>query len=344
MLAELVALTLLVALVAYTLTGGADFGGGVWEMFAHGPRKAAQRKLIERALAPIWEANHVWLILIVVVLFVALPHAYAAISTALHIPLVVMLIGIVLRGAAFVFRSYDPTPGRGAARWQMVFAVASIVTPVFLGVVIGALVTGDLALDAEHRPTVGFVAAWAQPFPFFVGLFVLAMFAWLAAVYLTIEAAGDVDLQRDFRARAMIAGLVSGGLSIAVMALAEQHAPRLAQELGGRASEAHEVVAVLMQLAVALLGIGALLSLHREYYRTARLLAAAQVALVVIGLGLAQWPFVIAPSLTFADALAPEGVVVPMLVFLAFATPVLLLALAFLFKVFKAQRGADPDA
>ena len=97
-------------------------------------------------------------------------------------------------------------------------------------------------------------------------------------------------------------------------------------------------------VVVALLGLGAMLSLYRAYYRTARILAAAQVALVVIGLGLAQWPFVIVPCLTFADALAPEGVVVPMLVFLAFATPVLLLALAFLFKVFKAQRGADPDA
>ena len=131
MLAELVALTLLVALVAYTLTGGADFGGGVWDLFATGPRKAQQRALIEQALAPIWEANHVWLILIVVVLFVALPDAYAAISTALHIPLVLLLIGVVLRGAAFVFRQYDPRPGVGARRWRKVFATASLLTPIF---------------------------------------------------------------------------------------------------------------------------------------------------------------------------------------------------------------------
>lgn len=342
MLPELVALTLLVALVAYTLTGGADFGGGVWDLFAAGPRKAQQRKLIERALAPIWEANHVWLILIVVVLFVALPNAYAAISTALHIPLVVLLIGIVLRGAAFVFRTYDPTPGKGAARWRTVFAIASIVSPVFLGVVLGALVTGDLTLDSEQRPTVGFVAAWAQPFPFFVGLFVLTLFAWLAAVYLTIEAAGDADLQRDFRLRAMIAGFVAGCMSVAVLALAEQHAPRLSAQFKGEASELHELVAALLQIAVSLLGIGALVGLHLGRYRTARVLAAAQVALVVVGLGLAQWPYIIAPSLTFADALAPEGVVVPMLVMLACATPVLLVALAYLFKVFKSQREAGP--
>lgn len=337
MLPELVALTLLVALVAYTLTGGADFGGGVWDVFAMGPRKAEQRQLIERAIAPIWEANHVWLILIVVVLFVALPTAYAAISTALHIPLVLLLIGIVLRGAAFVFRSYDPTPGKGAQRWRRVFAIASIVSPIFLGVILGALVTGDLTLDAEQRPTVGFVAAWAQPFPFLVGVFVLSLFAWLAAVYLTLEATGDEDLQRDFRLRAIIAGLCSGALSLAVLAMAEEQAPRLAIHVRNDANTMHDALAGGMQIAVALLALGALYTLYRERYKWARVLAAGQVTLVVIGLGLAQWPYVIAPNLTFAEALAPAGVVEPMLIVLAVATPILLIALAYLFKVFKSQ-------
>jgi len=340
MLPELVALTLLVALVAYTLTGGADFGGGVWDIFARGPRKAAQRQLIERALAPIWEANHVWLILVVVVLFVALPTAYAAISTALHIPLVLLLIGIVLRGAAFVFRTYDPTPGKGALRWRRVFAIASIVSPVFLGVILGALVTGDLRLDAEQRPTVGFIAAWAQPFPFLVGLFVLSLFAWLAAVYLTLEAR-DRELQRDFRLRAIIAGLCAGVLSLVVLVFAEEHAPRLAVHARGDVSGADQVLAPLMQIAVALLAVGALLALYLERYRWARVLAAGQVTLVVVGLGLAQWPYVIAPNLTFADALAPAGVVEPMLIVLAVATPILLVALAYLFKVFKSQQDEE---
>lgn len=331
MLAELVALTLLVAMIAYTLTGGADFGGGVWDLLASGPRKAAQRDLVERAIAPIWEANHVWLILVVVVLFVALPHAYAAISTALHIPLVLLLIGIVLRGAAFVFRSYDPTPGRGAARWRLVFAIASLVSPVFLGVVLGALVTGELRLDASHRSTIGFVEGWLQPFPFLVGLFVVTLFAWLAAVYLAVEAAGDRALQRDFRARAIGAGLLAGVLSIAVMTLSARAAPRLSDHFHGAP------YALALQLAVAALGIGALAALHRERYRLARLLAIAQVALVVTGLGLAQWPFIIAPDLTFEAALAPEGVVAPMLIVLAAAAPVLIAALVWLYRVFKSR-------
>ena len=331
MLPELVALTLLVAMVAYAVTGGADFGGGVWDLLASGPRKAAQRQLVERALAPIWEANHVWLILVVVVLFVALPHAYAAISTALHIPLVLMLIGIVLRGAAFVFRSYDPTPGKGAARWRLVFAVSSLVTPIFLGVVLGALVAGELRLDDAHRPTVGFIDAWLRPFPFLVGLFVVTLFAWLAAVYLAVEAEGDRELQRDFRSRASGAGLTAGVLSIAVMSLAEQEAPRLASTMHGSAAP------MAVQFAVAAFAMAALGALYVERYRLARLLAIAQVALVVVGLGLAQWPFIIAPDLTFEAALAPAGVVVPMLIVLAAAAPVLIAALVWLYRVFKTR-------
>jgi cytochrome bd ubiquinol oxidase subunit II len=331
MLAELVALTLLVALVAYALTGGADFGGGVWDLFASGPRKAEQRALIERALAPIWEANHVWLILIVVVLFVALPHAYAVISTALHIPLVLLLIGIVLRGAAFVFRSYDPTPGVGAARWRLVFAIASLVTPIFLGVVLGALLTGELRVDAEMRSTVGFVAAWLDPFPFLVGLFIVTLFAFLAAVYLAVEATGEPALQRDFRARALISGVAAGALSIAVLWLSRHQAPAL------HAGIQRELAGLLLQLAVALLALGALLMLLRERYRVARRFAVAQVTLIVVGLGLAQWPYVIAPDMTFEAALAPAGIVVPMLVALAVATPLLLVALVYLYRVFKSR-------
>ncbi len=333
MIAELVALTLLVALIAYTLTGGADFGGGVWDLLASGPRKAQQRHLIERTLAPIWEANHVWLILIVVVLFVALPHAYAAISTALHIPLVVFLIGIVLRGAAFVFRSYDPTPGVGAARWRLVFAIASVIAPIFLGVVMGSLATGDLALDADLRPYTsdisGFFEAWAQPFPFVVGLFVLVLFAWLAAVYLTVEAQ-DPALRRDFRVRALVTGVLAGVMSLVLLFIAGDGAPRLSAGLS-------HPVAVGLQVGVALVAAAALWALYREHYRVARVLAAAQVTVVVIGFGLAQWPHIIVPDMSFEAALAPESVVVPMLIVLACVAPILLVALVFLYRVFKAS-------
>jgi cytochrome d ubiquinol oxidase subunit II len=109
--------TIVVALTIYALTGGADFGGGVWDLLARGPRARAQRRLIADALAPIWEANHVWLIAVIVILFTAFPPAFGAIATALHIPLTAMLVGIVLRGSAFTFRSYHRPDDHVAERW-----------------------------------------------------------------------------------------------------------------------------------------------------------------------------------------------------------------------------------
>lgn len=330
MLPELVALVLLVALTAYALSGGADFGGGVWDLFARGPYKHLQRKIIERAIAPIWEANHVWLILMVVILFVALPAGYAAISTALHIPLLVMLIGIVLRGAAFVFRAYDPS-GHDPRGWRITFAIASLISPIFLGVVLGAVIGGDMQVDpVTLEVTTNFLDAWAKPFPFAVGLFVLSLFAWLAAVYMTLEVRDDdteaAHLREAFRLRALVAGFVSGVVSLVVIALAPAH---LSARLLG------EPAFIGLQVLGVLLGVAALGSLWRRRYPPARVIAIIQVTVVVLGLGLAQWPYLIAPDVTFALALAPESVVVPMLIALAIGVPPLLLALFWLYRVFK---------
>ena len=150
----LLAGVLVAALVLYVLTGGADFGGGVWELLAFGERKAEQRKVLSAAIAPIWEANHVWLILAVVVLFAGFPQAFAAVSTALHIPIALLLIGVVLRGAAFVFRSYDTGPGHAERSrfWSRVFAVSSTVTPVMIGVCAAAVVTGISTRASSSSP------------------------------------------------------------------------------------------------------------------------------------------------------------------------------------------------
>jgi len=328
MLADLVAGVLLFALIAYTLTGGADFGGGLWELFATGPRKEAQRRLVERAIAPIWEANHVWLILVVVVLFVALPIAFSALMTALHIPLVIVLVGIVLRGAAFVFRGYDPEPGVGAARWRSVFAVASLLTPLALGVSLGAIVSGGVRLDGEGRVAVGFVEAWATPFAFAVGGFVVVLVAWLAAVYATVEAGDDEELAGDFRRRALGAGLV----------LALVGHTLIAAGIGPTGTRG-----VVVQLVVGALGVGALHGLWMRAYRRARLLAAGQVAGIVVGLGLAVHPYVVPPHLTFEAALAPAGVVEAMLVVLAIGTPLLVAALVWLYRVFNRGAGERPE-
>src|SRR5687767_10332630 len=189
MLSLSVAACLLLALTAYVLLGGADFGGGVWDLLAGGPRRREQRALIADAIGPIWEANHVWLILVVVLLFTCFPAAFARLMTVLHIPLTLMLIGIVLRGSAFTFRTYDSHRDDVQRRWGRVFAVASAITPVLLGICIGAIAQGRVSnASTGAHPVNVFFLSWYTPFAFSVGLLTLALFAYLAAVYLTVEA------------------------------------------------------------------------------------------------------------------------------------------------------------
>lgn len=326
----LLAGAMLVALVLYTVTGGADFGGGVWDLLATGPRKGAQRDLIDRSIGPIWEANHVWLILIVVLLFVCFPVAFAAICTALHIPLAAMLIGVVLRGSAFVFRHYDPLHGRDAVRWGRVFAIASLVTPITLGVVLGALST-DIAVD----PTTGlvatdFVSQWLAPYPFAVGLFTLALFAFLAAVYLTVEA-GTPALRADFRRRAL-ASAIAVGLTALLAYLA---APPLIQHdlsVSPWATSLHVVTGVA--------AVAAIVCLARERDRLARGFAVAQATAIVVGWGVAQFPYLAYPGYTIAETAAPASVLVPVLVALGAGAVVLVPALAYLFSVFSRHKRA----
>ncbi len=206
-LADIVAGIIFVALNAYALLGGADFGGGVWDLLATGPRKERQRELVADAIGPVWEANHVWLILALVLLFTCFPPAFARLGTLLHIPLSLVLIGIVLRGSAFTFWRYGGG-GHGDVeqrQWGRVFAAASLVTPLLLGTTVGAIASGGLG-DGGRGTGDGFygtyVAPWLNPFTLSIGLFALVAFAFLAAVYLTLEAR-ERDLAEDFRRRAL---------------------------------------------------------------------------------------------------------------------------------------------
>jgi cytochrome d ubiquinol oxidase subunit II len=186
-LETIIAGVMVASLVLYALLGGADYGGGVWDLFAFGRRAREQRELIAHAIGPVWEANHVWLILVVVILFTAFPPAFAVIATALHIPITLLLIGIVLRGTAFTFRTYDVQRDEVQRRWSLIFSIASIITPILLGTILGAVASGDIRVENDVV-TSGFLRPWLTPFPLAVGFFALALFAFLAAVYLTVEA------------------------------------------------------------------------------------------------------------------------------------------------------------
>src|ERR1044071_6008281 len=161
---------MVVSLMFYALLGGADYGGGVWDLLARGRRARAQREVIAEAIGPVWEANHVWLILVLVILFTGFPPAFAAIATALHVPLTLLLVGIVLRGSAFTFRTYDSQRDDVQRRWSRVFSAASIITPVLLGVTVGAIASGTIKVE-NGVVTSGFWRSWLAPFPFAAGLF-----------------------------------------------------------------------------------------------------------------------------------------------------------------------------
>ncbi|NOT35334.1 MAG: cytochrome d ubiquinol oxidase subunit II [Candidatus Eisenbacteria bacterium] len=327
------ALVILAALVLYALAGGADFGGGVWDLLANGPSARRQRELIAHAIGPIWEANHVWLILVVVLLFTGYPMAFAAIATALHLPLMLALIGIVLRGSAFTFRKYDRDTENVHQRWSRVFAIASVVTPVMFGVCVGAIASGRIRVDpATGHVNTDFVSAWLAPFPFAIGGLTLALFALLAATYLTLETR-ERELQRAFRARALGAAIASGAFAWLALALARTGAPAL--HLGLAASG----WALGFHLATGVAAVATIAALVLERYRAARVLAVLQVTLVLIGWALAQAPLLVPPDLSLANAAAPRHVIELLMRTLAIGAVVLFPALYVLFRVFKRHPG-----
>ncbi len=316
---------LVAALTFYALLGGADYGGGVWDLFARGPRSGAHRELIAHAIGPIWEANHVWLILVVVVLFTVFPPAFSRIAIDLHVPIVAMLIGIVFRGSAVTFRTYAPGDKSGR-RWGYVFAVASLFTPVFLGIIVGAISSGVLPTDTTL--TIGSFFRWLAPFPIVVGFFALTLFAFLAAVYLTVEADNE-ELSNDFRLRAIAAELLSGVLALAVFFLAARGAPQIREHLGS------SWWTWPLQLTTGAMAVGSLWALIKRRYKWARAFAAMQVALIIWGWSLAQFPYLVLPDLTIYSSAAPEQTLRFMSVALGLGTCLLLPSLIYLFRVFK---------
>jgi cytochrome bd ubiquinol oxidase subunit II len=327
---EQVFLLLGVAVGAYVLTAGADFGGGVWDLLSRGPRAAAQREAIHHAIAPIWEVNHIWMIFVVVLLFTVFPDAFAVVSVALHIPLVLVLIGIVLRGSAFVFRAYGMQPNEVRARWGRVFAWASAVTPVFLGMTLAGLSSGDIRVDARGFVSSGFLAGWTSLFAISVGLFALVLFALLAASYLAVraDADGELELRDDFRRRALACEAVAGVMAAVVTWRASVDAPQLFEGLLGAAWS------IPVQASTAAIAGAAILALATHRVALARLLIMLQVSLVLLGWGLAMNGHLILPDVHLHDAGASEAVLASLPWVLLGGAVVFVPALLWLYRVF----------
>lgn len=323
----LVAGMMVAALTIYALLGGADYGGGVWDLFAIGKRTKQQRDLIAHAIGPIWEANHVWLILALVLLFVAFPKANAAISTALHIPLTIMLIGIVLRGTSFTFRTYDSQHDKVQRRWSLIFSISSIVTPILLGIIVGAISSGQIIYENGILKT-GFFNSWLAPFPFAVGIFTLNLFAFLAAVYLTVEAE-TTDLKEDFRLRALISGILLGVLAFVVFLLSKTGSPRIYQGIG------ESWFALPLHLLTAICAVSALLCLWKRKFHSARAFAAGQVVFIIWGWAVSQFPFIVEPNITIQSAAAPPATLYLLAIAVIVGSVFLFPIIYYLFRIFK---------
>jgi cytochrome d ubiquinol oxidase subunit II len=337
----ILAAIIIVSLNAYVLLAGADFGGGVWDFFASGPRRASQRALIADAIGPVWEANHVWLILVVVLLFTCFPGAFAALSITLHIPLLIMLLGIVLRGAAFTFRTYDSQRDEVQRRWGRIFAIASLITPLVLGVCVGAIAAGRVRGEAANGfATATFVASYITPwltgFGLAIGATTLALFAHLAAVYLTVEAR-DPSLQDDFRRRALIAQGAALAAAALALLLARRDAPGISRGL----LEGWHAVPLL--LGVGLAAAWTAWSLVHRRFHAARIGAAAQASAILWGWPLAQFPYLLPPDLTITAAAAPATTLRLVLITLGVGALLLFPSLAYLFRVFKSSHHVPAE-
>jgi cytochrome d ubiquinol oxidase subunit II len=326
-IADTVAAVLVVVATAYAALAGADFGGGIWDLIAgSAERGAAPRRRIDESVTPVWESNHVWLIIVLVLLWTGFPIAFAAIFTTLFVPLSVAALGIVLRGSGFAFRPHART-----LRWQVVtggvFAISSLLTPFFLGTVIGSIVTGRV------RGTFGDPASsWVNLTSLLTGALFVAVSAYLAAVYLAVdsERAGDPDLRRYFTRRALAAGAVSGVLAAVTMAVLQTTAKPVFTELMTGRGLPLVVISVVAGAAV-------LVTLALDITRVVRPLAVIAVAAVVWGWALAQYPYLLPPHLTIQNAAAPAASAVTELVVVGIIVVLVAPSFAILFRL--AQRG-----
>jgi len=255
--------------------------------------------------------------------------AFSTTMIALHIPITAMLIGIVLRGSAFIFRKYDSTADSVQRRWGTIFGIASLLTPFFQGLTLGALTTGDIHLVGD-QVTTGFFAGWLTPFALTCGLFALTLFAFLAATYMTVATQSQPDLQNDFRLRALWAEAALIPLAIIVFMTSEYGAPLMYHGLTNW-------WAPLLLAWTALSAISATLALCFGRFYLARIAAVTQVTFILAGWGLAQFPHLVTPDVTIQTAAAPESTLKLLLLALGAGAVVLLPSLIYLFQIFKTQ-------
>ena len=324
MLADLAVAMLLVGLTAYGVLGGADFGAGFWDLTAGGARGGARlRGLVKRSMGPVWEANHVWLIFVLVVLWTCFPDAFGPIMSTLYVPLFLAAVGIILRGAAFALRGEAATIAEARALGAT-FALSSVLTPFFLGAVVGAVASGQVMLDDPG----GAFDRWTNATSLLGGALAVATGAYVAAIFLAADAARARldDLVDAFRARALGAAIVAGGLAVAGLPIVSSDAPDL---FDGLTSGAGLALAMLSGIA----GVVTIGLVWSRRFGPARLSAGAAVGSMLIAMGVAMRPDFLPGELTFQEAAAGDPTLIATLISVAVGLCLIVPSLLYLFRL-----------
>jgi cytochrome d ubiquinol oxidase subunit II len=329
MLVDAVVAVMWLGLTMYALFAGADFGAGFWDLVAGGAeRGAGQRRLIEKVIGPVWEANHVWLIFVLVVLWTGFPEAFARIMSVLFVPLTIAAVGIILRGSAFAFRKESTTlPSQRA--FGAVFASSSVLTPFCFGTVAGAVASGRVREGADV------IDVWLHPTSLLGGGLAVLTCAFLAASFLCNDAqrAGDATLVAAFRLRALASGTVAGALALGGIAVLHHDAPALYHGLS------HEGAPFVVVSGLA--GASALVLVSSGRFAVARLAAALAVVAVLWGWGRAQYPDMLVGQLTIEQAAGARATLRAVLVSLGVGAVLLVPSLWWLFRLSRPSRPEE---
>lgn len=325
---EIIFSILAICLLLYVLLGGADFGGGILELLTRG--KAS--RIVSRAIAPVWEANHMWLILVIVILFVGFPTVYSTVLTALHIPILLVLLGIIFRGTAFTFRHYDIDEETPKAIYSSIFRYSSLFTTFFLGVTVGGIILGEISLDYSQGFYMIYIHPWLNLFSFSLGIFMVVLFAFLANIYTVGETTDEIQIRRLKRLakRLIVVLVIAGGL---VFTAAEVNGHPLFSEFYH--SPVSIISVVLATFALPLLWI----NLNRNNKNLVRIIAGFQTTMIVLGWFAIQFPVVVkinnGPDITIQNSSAPEQTQLYLLIALVVGVLIIFPAMGYLYKTFK---------
>ncbi len=327
------------SLLLYVLLGGSDYGAGIIELLPAGTFREKQKHVINEAMGPVWEANHMWLILIVVILFVAFPTIFTTLMIALHLPMLALLVGIVVRGTAFTFRHYDAIQEpRSQRAYTLLFGVSSLWTSFWLGIIVASLNRGTINLEAATFWD-AYIAPWWGVYPLSVGLFVASIFAFLAGVYLISET-DDAALQRRFTRHAAVFNalvIVSGGLVFAASFIERESLP----------SRFFRTPSTIAAMALAtLLFVVLWRVIPKRNALLTRVVAGGQVALILLGWWLLYAPdavHTVQGPLNFYQEAAPHATMLQLVIALLVGSLFIFPSLFFLLRVFKSKQHPSGD-